>query len=351
MISSLDDQNYIAGIDKSKMLDTVEAAPNHIIMAQKIPVSLQAEKEFSQIIIAGMGGSAIAGDVVSDLFFDSIKTPIYVSRGYVLPASFNEKSIFIAISYSGETEETLSALKEAESRKMEIICMSSGGKLKEIAMAKKYALVELMPGFQPRAAFYMIFTCLIRVLEAFSAIPSQKKNLEETIQVLEELKGEIGPQKAERSNPAKLLAKKIKGKIPLIFSSVSHTYACGVRLKTQFNENSKIPGFVSALPELNHNEIVGYANLKKGKHDYSAILLRTDDEHWRIIKRIEITKSLIGNNLGGIQEINAKGTSRLAKILSLIYFGDFVSCYLAIIQGIDPTPVDVITKLKKELKR
>lgn len=351
MIAQLDDEKAIAAVDKNGMLSVVERAGEQVKDTAKVPLSINLSKEYSGIIFAGMGGSAIAGDILSDLFYGTLKKTLYVNRGYTLPASLGKNNLFIAISYSGDTEETLAGLKEAETRGMQIICLSSGGKLKEIAAAKKYPFALLPPGFQPRAAFYVILTTLLKLFESLGVISSQKEALAEAIQGLEDMRLELGRKRPERSNAAKQLAQKIKGLTPLVFASNSVTAACGLRLKCQFNENAKIPAFLSVFPELNHNELVGFSSLKKGSHKYALLLLRDADENIRINKRIEITKSLVGVNLGGVNEVHSKGTSRLARSLSLVFFGDLLSVYTALLNKVDPTPVEVIGRLKKELKR
>ena len=351
MIAALDDKEQISRIDKSGMLQVVEKSASQIVEAAKLSVAIKIEKSFDGIIFSGMGGSAISADFISQIFFDTIKKPIFVNRSYVLPLGLGPNNLFIAISYSGETEETLAALKEAENRGMSVICVSTGGKLKEIASSKKFPFVELPLGFQPRAAFYSIFTSLVNILEALELVPDQKHGLEESIRVIEQLRSEIGQSKPERSNDAKQLAQKMKDRIPLIFAGSGITEACGLRMKNQLNENSKIPAFLTVFPELNHNEIVGFAALNKNQHNYVMVQLRDEDENLRIAKRIEITKSLIGVNLGGVVEIKSRGNSRLARLLSLAFYADLLSCYVAIAREVDPTPVDVITRLKKELKR
>lgn len=339
------------GEDKSGMLNVIEKAPEQFILGLNLPTMFDAAGPVESIIISGMGGSAICGDIAADLYSDSLKMPLTVNRGYSFPKGISDKSLFIAISYSGETEETLTALKQAEASKMQIVCISSGGKLKGIARAQNYPFIELPQNYQPRAAFYIIFGALLNLLKKYSIIELPQKPIDEAVKVLEGLKIEIGQGKDGRTNKIKQIAQKIKDKAPIIFSTYGTTYACGVRLKSQLNENSKMPAFLSVLPESNHNEIVGYAALKKGAHEFAMILLRDDEENLRIKKRIEITKSLIGANLGGAIEIQSKGENRLARILSLAFTSDLLSCYVALYRGIDPTPVDIITKLKKELKR
>jgi len=346
-----DNMEEIKNIDESGMVLCVEDAPKHLLEAEKIDFDLLPKKEFNKIVIAGMGGSGIGGEVVLDAFFKELKKPVFLSKGYLLPEFLDEETLFLAVSYSGDTEETLSALKEAEKKGMQIVCLSSGGKLKEIAEQNKYPLIELPRGFQPRASFYYIIVSLVKILEKLGVISSKKEDILESVKVVEKMKNDIGSGKPERVNAAKQLAVKIKDKTPLIFASSSITGAGALRMKNQFNENSKLPAFVSLFPELNHNEIVPFDLLKKGSHQFILILLRDKEEHHRIVKRIEITKSLLGGKLSGVNEIFSIGESRLAKIISLIFFGDILSCYVALLRGIDPTPVEVIGKLKKELKR
>jgi len=147
------------------------------------------------------------------------------------------------------------------------------------------------------------------------------------------------------------LAKKLVGKIPLIFGSVGTTGSAALRLKNQFNENSKVAAILSLFPELNHNEIVSLSTLRRDDHNFAWIVFRDESDNERVKKRIEITKSLIGRQLGGVNEIVTQGKSPLARILSSILFGDYLSVYLAILRGVDPTPVEVISRLKKELMR
>jgi glucose/mannose-6-phosphate isomerase len=308
-------------------------------------------KKIDQIVISGMGGSAIAGDIVSDLFFNKVKIPIFVNRNYRLPAFVNKETLFFALSYSGNTEEALSAVKEAAKCGATITCITSGGKLKEIAEANKYALYLIPPGYEPRAALPYLLVPILVVLEKIGFISGMKEELEGGADLLQKLQREYGATTPTRNNPVKQLAGKLIGRIPIIFAASGSSAAAGLRLKTQFNENSKVTAVFNLFPELNHNEIVNLSVLKREEHNFSLIFLRAEADLERIVKRMEITKSLIGSRLGGVNEVWAQGKTPLAKMLSLIYFGDLLSVYLAILRGIDPTPVEIITRLKKELAR
>lgn len=349
----LDSGEAIDKVDRSGMLSVVGRMPEMISQAERFSagVALPKLKKISQVMALGMGGSAIAGDVAADLFLRKARVPILTNRSYSLPEFAGPEALIFALSYSGETEETLSAVKEAERRGAMIVCVTSGGKLKEIAVNKKYPLFLIPTGYQPRAALPYLLVPLTICLEKMGMAGPVSEGIKESILLLQKLREEYGPVKPARSNPVKQLARKLVGKIPLIFGSVGTTGSAALRLKTQFNENSKATAVLSLLPELNHNEIVNLSVLKREENPFVWIVFRDEGDSERVKKRIEITKSLIGHQLGGANEIISQGKSQLARILSLIFFGDYLSVYLALLRGIDPTPVEVITRLKKELMR
>lgn len=331
------------------MLDVVANMPEMLLGAleRSKDISLPKTENIKQVVFAGMGGSAISGDIVADLLRDKINIPVYVNRGYKLPNFVNKQTLVIAISYSGNTEETLAAVEEASGRGAKIICITSGGKLKD----KGCPIVLVPPGYQPRAALPYLLIAALKVLES-AGLPSVNDNdIKQAVSILQKLRKEAGPEVSERSNTLKQLAKKMLGKVPIILAAFGTTAAAGLRLKTQLNENSKVTALYNLFPEMNHNEIVNLAELKNGSHDFCLIFLRDEDEDRRIVKRMDITKSLIGAKFGGAKELFTKGKTKIAKILSLIYLGDLLSVYLAEAKGIDPEQVEVITKLKRELSR
>jgi len=352
-IEDLDRREAISEIDRSDMLGVVNQMPEMISQAEKFSagVSLPKINKISQVVVAGMGGSAIAGDIAADLFLKKAKVAVLSNRNYSVPEFVGPETLFFALSYSGETEEVLSSVKEAEGRGATMVCITSGGKLKEIAESKKYPLFLIPTGYQPRAALPYLLIPLLMALEKFGVGIPISDGIREAVALAQKLRDECGPQKPARSNPAKQLAKKLVGKIPLIFGATGTTGAAALRLKTQFNENSKVTAILSLFPELNHNEIVNLSTLKRQNHNFVWLLLRDENDNERVKKRIEITKSLLGRQLGGANEIVAQGKSPLAKILTLILFGDYLSVYLAVLQGIDPAPVEIISRFKKELLR
>ncbi|MCX5726715.1 MAG: bifunctional phosphoglucose/phosphomannose isomerase [Candidatus Saganbacteria bacterium] len=333
------------------MLKIVSDFPEMLEAAKKTPIAseLKDTKDIKEIIVAGMGGSAISGDIAGAVLSEKITLPFTVVRNYSLPKSAGAASLLFAVSYSGNTEETLSCVNEAGRKGIPVIAISSGGRLKEIAEAKKYTFIAVPAGLAPRAALPYLLVPILLILEKLGIASGIGEDIDESVRILKQLRQEH--TKEGRGNEVKQLAMKLLGKIPVIFASTGSTDAAGLRLKTQLNENSKVTALLSFFPELNHNEIVNLSILEKDKHSFSLVILRDEGDNERVKKRIEITKSLIGVQLGGVTDIRSSGKSKLARLLSLVYFGDFLSVYLAVLSGIDPMPVRVIDKLKKELGR
>jgi len=340
----LDQLEEIRKLDRSGM-------PEMLKEAGKIDFSLPLLGPAEQVIIAGVGGSGMAGHLALDLLWKTAKAPLYLFGGYVLPEFAKENTLLVALSYSGDTEEVLSMVQEAGKKKIKVVVITSGGKLKEMAEKNNYPLVLIPGGYQPRAALPYLFVSLLRVLEKAKVVSSLAEGIQEAEFLLQKLRQEYGGHVPLRNNPAKHTAKKLLGKMPVIFGSLGTTAAAALRFKTQLNENSKVTALYNFFPELNHNEIVNLFCLKRESHNFSWVLFRDENDSERIKKRIEITKSLLGSQLGGVQEIFSQGKTPLARMFSLIFWGDYVSVYLAILQGLDPTPVDAILRLKKELAR
>jgi glucose/mannose-6-phosphate isomerase len=349
----LDNEESIGRLDPGGMLKVVGRMPGMIAEAEKLSsyVSLPAAKPYDQVLVLGMGGSAIAGDIAADLYFNRSVAPIITSRNYSLPDFAGEETLVFALSYSGNTEETLAAVKEAERRRAQIVCVTSGGKLKELADSRRWPLFLIPGGLQPRAALPYLLLPLLTGLDRFKIASLNHDEIKEAAALLARLKDEYGPARPARSNPVKQLAKKTAGRIPVIFGSSATTGAAALRFKTQLNENSKVTALLSLFPELDHNEIVNLSVLKREAHNFSLFIFRDEDDNERIKKRIEITKSLLVRQLGGVTEVVSEGKSRLARLFSLIFFGDYLSVYLALASEIDPTPVEAISRLKKELAR
>ena len=295
-----------------------------------------------------MGGSAIGGDILSVLLSYEANLPIVTSRGYTTPRTADASTLVFTCSYSGNTEETLSAVSEAFDHGCKIIAITSGGKLEEFCIKNDLLVVKIPKGLPPRAAVAYLFFPMLIILEKMKII-NPIKELPELIMALNELRDQLSPIVPEEQNPAKQLAQKLKEGIPYIYG---HTYLniIAKRWQTQLNENSKILTMSGGFPEMNHNEIVGWAedDSERAKQ-FVIVLFRSADEHPRITKRIELTKNILISKAKKVLEVDVQGASRLTRMMTCMYLGDYTSVYLALLRGVDPTPVEPIEKLKKKM--
>ena len=349
--SPLDKISEIRKIDKSNMLSFCVEAPKHYEKAaritQKVPIRYSKP---ANIVVAGMGGSAISGELLKDWTRDKITVPIEVSREYSLPAYANKNTIVFVTSYSGETEESLSAFLEAIKRKCMAVCISSGGTLQEFSEKLNIPHLHVPAGMAPRATLPYLFMPLPIILEKIGLVSGITPEFSEAINVLRQVSAANSPEKSLKDNFAKSLASNICGTIPVVYGFGFYR-AVAQRLKTQFNENSKLPAKWEVFPELNHNEIVGWEKHGTLTKNFSAILIRDKAEPVEIRSRIETTKALMQPAVSKTFEVWTQGKSALAKMLSTLCIGDFTSVYLAILRKIDPTPVKTIAFLKEQIKQ
>jgi len=350
----LDNLKEMQKIDQGNMRKLLMEFPSQCQRAIQLGEELAIPERFfqksDQIVVCGLGGSAIGGDILKTLLSQKLEIPILVNRSYTLPQLVNEKTLTFIISYSGNTEETLSAYKETLRRGSLLIAICSGGKLKELSEKDKVPYLVVPPGMPPRTTVGYLFIPLLKILEKLKWIDREEQDYDELLKTLNNIRDKYMPEISLNENPAKILSQKLVGKIPLIYGVEGKTDVIAHRLKTQFNENSKSPAFWDVFPELNHNEIVAWG--KEGKIDFKQfypLFIRDKEEGKRIKKRIEVTQSIITERKVEWEEIWTEGKSHLTRILSAIYKGDWLSFYLAILQGIDPTPVKMIDLLKKEL--
>jgi len=347
----LGDIEEIKRIDRNNMLSFCVNAPKHyanaLKMAQKTPVNYRKPEA---VIVAGMGGSAIGGELLKDWARDKVNVPIEVNREYLLPAYADEKTLVFIISYSGETEESLSVFLDALRKRCMIFCISSGGSLIEFSKKLHVSHLQIPSGMPPRAALPYLFSPLPLILAKIGLVSSVQSELSEAIKTLEKVSYENSPEKAVDENFSKRLALGVCGTMPIIYGFGFYR-AVSQRFKQQFNENSKIPSKWDVFPELNHNEIVGWERADKLATCFSTVFIRDEDEPEETRLRIEITKELIQKNVAKIFEVWSLGESKLAKMLSTILIGDFTSVYLAVLRGVDPTPVRTISLLKDKMKQ
>ena len=336
----LDNPGDIQRVDKSGMLDVLETMPRQaeegIAIGKKIRVS---SCDSDKIIIVGMGGSAFTGALIYALGRKNIPFPLVVNKTYSLPNFVDEKTLVMILSYSGNSEETLTAFRAAKERNAQIFSVSSGGHLEDLSSEATW-YIKVPGGLQPRAAVaYLLFPSLF-FLHKCKLLNLEKKDLNDSLTVIQKLSEAINQHVSTKDNFAKRLAQEILGKTPQIYGH-DITSPVARRWRTQFNENSKIFAFNDEVPECNHNEIESW---NEKKHPY-YIFLRSKDDIPAVHKRFMLMKDLLDN----VTEIWANGKSPLGQMLYLIFLGDYVSTYLAVLRGIDPSPVQNIEKIKKRL--
>jgi glucose/mannose-6-phosphate isomerase len=320
------------------MIETIKKYPEMCADAIKIVEKVHIpDYKFNKIVICGVGGSAVSGDLLKDLIKNRISIPIDVCRDYHLPDYVDEDTLTFCISYSGNTEETLSQFVDCVKRKSKIIGITSGGKLEEWCKRFNLPHVLIPTGYQPRSALPYLLFSMIECLQKLGVVNLQKE-IDETIELLKKIK----------TDSVKKLAFSMKDSNIVVYSSDEFSGAVK-RVKTQINENSKMPAKYDVFPELDHNEIVGYQNERLNKNSF-ILILRDKDEPEEIKTRIEITKDLIKDKVKGIEEIWAEGKSKLTRMMSLVFLGDVLSYELAVLNKVDPVEVESIVVLKRKLK-
>ncbi len=296
--------------------------------------------DFKNIVVCGIGGSALPADVLNTVIL--LPVPIYIHRDYNLPPQANENSLIICISYSGNTEETVSALESAISKKLKIVCMATGGKVEELCQKNDIPLVKIPSGIQPRCATGYIFSVLVKILSNNGILTDMSQELSDVAESLEKINPTL-------ENEGKKLAKKLVKKIPVVYASNTFKDIAMI-WKIKFNENSKIPAFYNYFPELNHNEMVGFSQIKKNSN-FHFIIIRDKNDHPRNLKRMNLFASLLKKKGAKTDFIEMKDGSLLFKVFSTLILGDWVSYYLALENKTDPTPVKMVEEFKELMSR
>ncbi|MBE0477623.1 bifunctional phosphoglucose/phosphomannose isomerase [Candidatus Aerophobetes bacterium] len=350
----LDDLSYIKNIDKSNMREILERFPEQCKEAIKLGRDMNVTSRIrgdkvDKIVVCGLGGSAIGGDILKTLF-SAQKTTIEVNRDYHLPSFVDEKTVVFVVSYSGNTEETIFSFKQALKKSCRIISITSGGKLQRLSEQNSIPSIKIPSGMPPRCCVGFLSIPMIVLLEKILNV--DLFDYEELVQVVSEISQRYAPEKKTSENLTKSVALRLKGKIPLIYGINRVTDVAVRRLKTQLNENSKVVASWDVFPEMNHNEIVPFSG--EGALElniFHPLFIRDKGEYQRITQRIKITQGLFEKNEIEYSELWSEGKSLITRIFSSIYTGDWISFYLAIIQGVDPTPVSFIDLLKNELQK
>ena len=342
----LDSAERMKGLDSRDMLRMVADMPDHLSVGLDAGSSVDVGRgSFDEVVVCGLGGSAISGDMVSAWLAETSSVPISVERSYSVPSHVGSESLVVALSYSGNTEETLSMVREAKGRGAAMVAVSSGGKLKEVAEAEGMPYCAVPSGLVPRATVGYMFGTLSGILER-AGLCSPRDGVDEAKSVLAAMSGDCGPDVPTVGNPAKKLAHELHGTIPVTFGhGLSRPVA--KRWANQFNENAKMIAFSGELPEMNHNGIVGWIGDARSQ-GYSAIFLDHDAGGPRMARRVAATKEMLRGQVR-VFSSHAVGNSPVARMFSLVMVGDYVSVYSSFLRGEDPSTTVPIEELKKVL--
>lgn len=299
------------------------------------------QKQISNVIITGLGGSGIGGRIVSQLIDEQCDVPVVINNTYDLPNFVSSNTLVIASSFSGNTEETLIALEKAKAKNAEIAVITSGGKILQEAKDNGYNYIVLPPGDSPRAMLTYSLTQQFFLLEHYGI--AKGKNVPELRTSIKLLENQLQAIKEE----AKQVATKIDNRITVIYAEAKYE-GVAIRFRQQLNENSKVLCWHHVLPEMNHNELVGWAG---GNNQFAVVMFRNEDDYFRTQKRMDITKEVVSNYTDTFIEVWSKGDSRIQRSLYLILFGDWVSVYLSELRSVDAKEVNIIGYLKGELAK
>lgn len=333
--------------DPQGMLDLVLRLPVFCRQAWTLGREVVVAARPSAIVVIGMGGSGIGGDLLRALFLDDVPVPVAVVKDYRLPAFVDRAALVFACSYSGNTEETLAAYDDASQRGATCVAVTSGGALRDRAAQRGQQTVLLPPGIPPRAALPYVFLPMVSALSRGGVVPPMDDAAHEAAEVVAAVLNAERPDAP--SSRARALAGAFHGRIPVIYSATPFLEPAAQRWKDQLNENAKTFAVWNTFPELNHNETVGWGLDAALATHLAVVVLHDPHESDRLRRRVDITKDLAFGSAGSVDEVTAAGSGKLARLLSIIAIGDLVSVDLARRREVDPTPVPVIEELKKRL--
>lgn len=349
---NLDDRDLLQHIDSQGMFAHIAALPDQLEQAWAhghqldLPAALGAVQ---QVVVCGMGGSAISGDLLAALAAESCHAPIQTVRGYDLPTYvLGEETLVITLSHSGNTEETLSMARQAAERGTRLLAITTGGRLAEVVAAGG-TVWQYRYDAQPRAAVGWLYGLLLAAASRLHLIDLVSDQVSDAIEQMRAMNGRLAPASPLHDNVAKRTAGQLMGRVPVIWGSGLLAPVAN-RWKTQFNENAKTAAYFETMPELNHNSVVGLEfpdQLQNGIVVFS--LASAEYDHPRVQHRQQATHELLLRSGVMAEMIHARGSSRLAQQMNLVQLGDYLSAYLAIAYGVDPTPIDNIVWLKEKL--
>jgi glucose/mannose-6-phosphate isomerase len=334
-------------VDSYGLIDDVLAQPDHFRDALRRldrVLVLAPHDRPGGMLVCGMGGSAIGADLARAAIGDRARRPIRTVRDYAPEPWLTPDTLVVCASYSGNTEETLAAYAQAGAAGAERVAVTTGGALADAARADGVPIIDIPAGLQPRAAVAYMTSAVLECAYRCGAAPPMRADVTRTIDLLEQLITEWGPDAGPDCEP-KQLAHALRGAVPVIYGAGA-TAAVARRWKAQINENAKTPAFDAVLPEADHNEICAW---ERADGRFAAVFLDDGRLPERLERRVELTAGLVAASGATMRRIRARGDGPLERVLSLVFLGDLVSVYMAVLDGIDPTPVDQIERFKKAL--
>ncbi|MGH2925521.1 MAG: bifunctional phosphoglucose/phosphomannose isomerase [Solirubrobacterales bacterium] len=329
-------------VDASNQLDDVLALPDHLgdALWRVESAKIEAFDAPGGLVVCGMGGSAVGGDLAAAVLGSRLSRPLTTQRGYELPNSMLPDRAVLCSSYSGDTEETIACYEAAEALGAGRIVATTGGELARAARRDSVPVIGLPSGLQPRAAVGYLFTAAAEVAALLGAAPGIRTEIDSSAAHLRDASGTLAELAAE-------LAERLDGSIPIIYGA-DLTVAVAYRWKTQINENAKLPAFSAELPEADHNEIVGWQGARAAGR-FAAIFLGDRDQHPRVRQRLDLTADLVEPDAAAVARVETEGESRTERLLWAVMLGDLLSLRLAARRGVDPAPIEPIERLKDRL--
>ncbi len=342
----LDDLKLVAKVDKSDALGFIEKQPRQLLHAFGLG-DIKLDRKVTKVVFSGMGGSSLVAELAHT--WPALSVPFVVVKGYELPAWVDEQTLVICASYSGNTEETLATFEQAQEKDALVVIFAHGGKLLEYATSQQLSYAEIPECTQPRTGILYMYRALVELFVAAGLVSDT---------VLAELEAAVSPLEAAakswaadvsiKDNPAKQLALEMEGKTPIIYGGAL-TYPAAYKWKINVNENAKNTAWCNQLPEFNHNEFIGWSSHPIEK-PFAVIDLISSFEHPRVLKRFEVSDRLLSGKRPKAHRVEAVGESVVEQLLYLVLLGDFATAYFGILNNVDPSPVELVEKFKKELQ-
>jgi glucose/mannose-6-phosphate isomerase len=342
------DRASVERVDRSGLLRDVEGQPHQLEDAlwRVESAGIVSRERSGGLVVCGMGGSAIGGELAAAVIGDRARIPLRTVRGYTLPPGASDDALVLCASYSGNTEETLACFEAAGTAGAERVALTTGGRLAALAREEGAPVIGVPSGMQPRAAVAYMLVGALECAALSGAAPSMRDDVPGASKLLTELVREWGPDAPDDALP-KQLARRLHGHVAVVYGAGA-TASVAFRWKSQLNENAKVPAFSAELPEADHNELSGWEGAP-GLGPFAALLLDDPGADDRLRRRLELTAAEVSATGGRVERIPGRGDTALERVCSAVLLGDLLSIYLAVLRGVDPTPVEAIERFKLAL--